>query len=606
MYLCSSKQAIAGIVFALSALPSVGFAQSNSAFHYEIPGAAEILRDDDGVNTTTLPLSPGKSGVQRPARKHRQAQTAPSAPPPVRKPEYTLNNTGKGYGTFGGDQSGHVDGDVIINVIDPESHDSATLYADTADYDGKTGMVTASGTAAHPVRLVTADGTLSGDHVSYNFAGKTGIITQASLVSDTFKVRGESIEARADGSYIAYNAMFTGCDHGTLDERGGVPDYRISAHKITIVPGEYITATRVTFYLGRQRTIPLPSFRRNLEEPSTVNSLPFPSYSKTNGLTLHVVGQPLIEQHTTFDYDTYAGLTHLPIGYFLYQNDITRNTPLALPPRGTLPSLGDPLNSLLQQFNPPNYTAYTAGRPYEVYPDRVTFYGVLGNAQNIFNRQVTGLTLSRLPEVGVHFGNILGKLPQDSTTGQSLRIDQIPYAPALLEAYTSLGVLHESPSGVTSARLYTRLNFASQPMVIGKRISWRYGASNWLNGYSRGSVYELFAPEAEVDYVPTKTSQVNVGYRYLTDAGKTPFVFDRRDIRHELRMQYQVGGPYLFSILSRYDMEKLRAYDEEIAVVRRLDCLQYGISYSVRMQSFIVIFNLLPGRKPASAASARP
>jgi len=560
------------------------------------------IHADAASDEVVYPLSPGNAAP--PSRKKKK--TPPVTPAEPAKPkhlDYTLSNTGRGSGTFGGDKSGHLDRNVIVTVSDPDSGETATLYADEADYDGMTGAVTATGTLAAPVRMVSSQGTFSGPKLVYNFLTKTGTLTHATIISDTYKVYGDVIEAHADGSFVAYNAIFTGCDHGTLDGRHGLPDYRIFAKRLTIVPGDYVSAKRSTFYIGRTPTVPIPSYQRDLSEPAPVSSLPLPSYNRTNGLTMHLVGTPMSEKHSTFDYDTLLSFKELPIGFFLYQNDITRTSPTALPPRGTLASLGNPLNSLLEQFNPPNYAAYTVGRPYEVYPDRVTFYGVLGNAQNIYNRSVTGVTLSRLPEAGIHIGNILGRLPADPDAVPTLRTDQIPYAPALLEAYTSLGVLHESPSGVTAVRLFTRINYASQPMVIGRRLSWRYGATNWLNGYSRGTIYELFAPEAEMDYVPTRTSAINLGYRYLTDAGSTPFVFDRRDIRHEMRVQYQVGGPYLFSVNAKFDMEELRAYDEEVTIVRRLDCLQYGVSYSVRYRSFNVIFNLLPARKPADNKS---
>ena len=337
--------------------------------------------------------------------------------------------------------------------------------------------------------------------------------------------------------------------------------------------------------------------KRDLQTSAPVSSVPTPSYNQKNGLTMHLLGTPESQRHSTFDYNVLISLTTLPTGYLLYQNDITHNALATLPPKGILNSLGDPLSSPLQQFNPPTYRAYVEGRPYEIYPDRITFYSILGNQQYIFNRSVNNLSLSRLPEVGIHFGNILGKLVPEVPAPTLFERDRIPYAPALLEAYVSTGVLHESPTGVTAGRAFSRVNFASQPQLLGRRLSWRFAATNWLNAYTSGTVYDLFAPEAEIDYVPTSTSSFNLGYRYLTDAGETPFTTDRRDIRHEMRVQYQVGGPIRFALALRYDIAELRPYDEEVAVVRNLDCLQYGVAYRILSRQFNVIFSLLPARK---------
>ena len=96
--------------------------------------------------------------------------------------------------------------------------------------------------------------------------------------------------------------------------------------------------------------------------------------------------------------------------------------------------------------------------------------------------------------------------------------------------------------------------------------------------------------------MPTQTSLFGIAYRYLTDAGATPFLYDRRDLRHELRLRYQVGGPWAFGIIERYDLEMLRGYDTEVAVVRNFDCMQVGVSYRSLQQSVNLIFNILPGR----------
>ena len=560
--------------------------------------ASPFVVDDD----TVYPLNPGITEAQVRSQKSRGTTPKIDAQSLIAsqdmQEDYRVNFqcSGVGQGSIGGLSSGHLERNVFVTFTGIKTGRVVKIYCDVLDYDGKTGYLNAVGLPGAPVRMVSSEAVITASSLYYSVSLKSGSISDATVDADTFHLRGDVIEMRTDGSYNAHNAMFTSCRHGDISAKGrhNVPDYRISAGQMTVMPDEYVSARRVTLYLGSAKTLPLPSFRRNLNTDSPISNLPLPSYNKRDGITLHLIGSPVSERHRTFDYDILTAVTHLPTGYFLFQDDISRTTPRALPPRGILPSLGDPLNSILAQFTPPSYKSYTEGHAYEEYPDRVSWYGVLGNQQLIFNRTYANLALSRLPEAGIHFANVLGHLPTDSSEHQPLRHGQIANAPALLEAYASFGVLHESPTGITSGRAFTRINFATQPWIIGRRLSWRFAAANWLNAYTRGSVYELFSPEVEMDYSPTRTSLFSTGYRYLTDTGKTPFLSDRRDIRHELRLQFQVGGPYIFGIISKFDLEEMRAYDQEISVVRRLDCVQYGIAYHTRNQSINIIVNLLP------------
>jgi hypothetical protein len=173
-------------------------------------------------------------------------------------------------------------------------------------------------------------------------------------------------------------------------------------------------------------------------------------------------------------------------------------------------------------------------------------------------------------------------------------IQRIPNASFLLDVSASIGEFNEQPTNIAAGRFGLRADAASQPNLIGKRLSWRLGASDWFNAYTTGTTYDLLSAEAELNYVPTRTSVFGAGYRYLTDAGTTPFSFDRRDIRHELRLRYQVGGPWAFGVLTKFDLERSRVFDSEFAVVRNFDCMQVGVEYRLRTQSFEVIFNLLP------------
>ena len=242
-------------------------------------------------------------------------------------------------------------------------------------------------------------------------------------------------------------------------------------------------------------------------------------------------------------------------------------------------------------------------------------FAVVQNQLGVYNRQQLRLTVSRLPEVGAQFLNLLGRSrPPDATgiDGQAANPNQPPAgvgaaarfrpanAPAILNVMAGVGEYIEDPTHVSAARLSLRTTLASQPILLGRRLSARAGVTDFFNIYSNNTIYQMLSPEAELDITPTRDSLFDIGYRYATDAGQTPFLWDRRDIRHELRLQYQVSGPWAFGVATKIDLERSRPYDGEIAVVRNFDCMRVGLVYQLRSQSFNILFDLLPARKDQS------
>ena len=235
-----------------------------------------------------------------PPRRKSKKPAAPAAHPDFR---FKIDQSGKAYGTFGGDA--HAERDVIVKITDVTTGRVATLYADVVDYKASTGTITATGTTNPPghIRLVSEEGTLSGDNLTYNLLQNDGVAENGTMTADTFRLHGKTIEARPDGSYIARDAMFTTCIHGSLDGSKGYPDYRTAAKEIVVYPGKFVRAKHVVFYLGRQKTIPLESLSRSLETAAPVSSVPTPSYNRTNGFTVHLVGEPESQHHSTVDYN---------------------------------------------------------------------------------------------------------------------------------------------------------------------------------------------------------------------------------------------------------------------------------------------------------------
>ncbi|HZT41169.1 MAG TPA: hypothetical protein VFA07_03225 [Chthonomonadaceae bacterium] len=485
-------------------------------------------------------------------------------------------------------------GNVRAVYTSPKEKEPTVLTGQNVTYDTNTGLVNAGG----GVRIERTDqGYFTGQELQFNLKTRTGYVTHAALISDVARLSGERIEALPDGSYTLTNGSFTTC---VLAH----PDYHITAHEIRYIPGQSVSARGIGFYLGPTRVITLPSYRRSLHAGSSV-PLPVPSYNSAEGFTLRFTNTPIAEPHKTLDYDLRFGTRHILDGYLAFQMDVTPTAPGALPPHGVIRTLNDPLRGFLEQLTPPTYREYTESSFAEDYARRASLYAVLQNNMGIYNRRRNDLLVSRYPEIGVHFANLLGHGPvptPDSAQQEGVPpvgsveavAQRIPNAPFLLDVYASGAELREEPSRVTAGRLSLRINAATQPLLLGRRLSLRAGLSNWLNAYSTGTAYNLFAPEVALNYLPTRTSLISVGYRYLTDTGNTPFLFDRRDIRHELRLQYQVGGPWAFGLLGRWDLERGRAYDAEVSILRNFDCMQIGISYRVRTQSIGVVFTLLP------------
>ena len=214
----------------------------------------------------------------------------------------------------------------------------------------------------------------------------------------------------------------------------------------------------------------------------------------------------------------------------------------------------------------------------------------------------------------MEFANILGHFPDDPSEEKAVQnvnnteiaLHHIPNAPFLLDAGLSAGVIDENPTHATSGRLALRVSAATQPLLLGKRLSLRAGVTDWANLYTRGTAYNLLMPEIDLNYVPTRTSLLSVGYRYETDIGRTPFLFDRRDLRHELHLRYQVGGPWAFGISTSYNLENFRTFETQIVALRNFDCMQIGVGYRFQAQQFNVIFNLLPPTPNRAARRRAP
>ncbi len=497
----------------------------------------------------------------------------------------------------------HANGPVNVIYKDPVTSIETVLTATDLDYDAETDRVHAPGIST----VTRPDGRFQGYNIDFNLRTNTGRVENATVVSDFFRMSGSTIEKLADGTYHLVNGDFTTCIHGK-------PDYEFHVKDMTLHPNRVIKAHNVRLMLGGFALPTIPYLRRSLAA-STNYPIPIPGYDKINGPTLHLITSPIERSNQTLDLDLNFNFRHAPSGYALFQTDLGKTPFKSAPPRVLQPTFGDPLSGVLELTTPPTYRQYTDDRYFPVQDRRTTLYALVQNRLGVYNRRNTRLVVSRFPEVGVQFLNLLGRATVEGANGAAgeettpdlsrLGVGaaaryRVPNAPAILNVTTGLGEFIEDPTHVSALRLAVRTTLATQPILLGRRVSARAGITDFLNLYSKGTIYHMVSPELELNITPTQDSLFNIGYRYAVDSGETPFQFDRRDIRHELRLQYQVSGPWGFGIATKIDLERTHVYDGELAVVRNFDCMRVGLVYQLRTQSFNVIFNLLPARKDKS------
>jgi hypothetical protein len=498
---------------------------------------------------------------------------------------------------------------VRIRYTDPQTDIPTVLEADVVEYNLATGELKATGDFSDflhpaPFRLTRQDAAFTGRELTINLKDGNGTLTNGDLQTDLYHLTGERIEIR-NGVYLITHGSFTTC----IRRR---PDYHLTARDIRFEPGKEVKAHNITFYAGPTRVITLPYYKRNLSSKAGQAVPLTPSYNKRDGFGLHYQDSPVSERSELLHLDLLANLKRAPTGYVSYQKDLKPSADPS-PPTSVISSLAYPLRSILEEMSPPTYREYAENTYPEPRARRTTLYAVAQNQQFVYNRKYTDLGVSRFPEVGIRLLNQLGSnYPNDvlneageegprltAPHGFGFATDVRP----VLDIIAGIGGVEEFPSKTVAGRAAARISLASTPFLLGNRLSARAGLTDWVSLYSTGNAYTLFSPEIEFNYVMTRTSALNAGYSFFTDAGSTPFLFDRRDVRQELRLSYRVSGPIGFGYTTKLDIGRSRFYDSEVALTRNFDCMQVGLSYRLRSQSIGFIFSLTPPVRHARATA---
>ncbi|HSV74177.1 MAG TPA: hypothetical protein VLH79_10495 [Chthonomonadales bacterium] len=477
-------------------------------------------------------------------------------------------------------------GPVRITFTDAESGERTVLLADDAE-----GSPTEQIRVRGALRMYGREGMLSGRDMTFHPTERTGVLSSARAHVGGLVIVGDRIEILPGGTMHATGASFTTC-------AGPRPHYRVTARSLRVTPAGRVVARNVALWLGGAPVLAFPVLERTFRRTVT-GAFPLPTYSKEDGIQLRFRGEPVEAPGAAMVYDVKVSARRVPQGLLAWEADLGAAPRNGLPPRPQEEVGRYPLSSPLVE-NP----ALLAGAEVQrVMPRRATVYALVSSRLATETRSRTDLRVSRLPEVGIRLRNATNvSLEEEGGGWQTSPSASHLFSPSdfLVNASLSLGLVQERPTRAGAGRLSLQLEAVSPMIGIGDRMRFRYGVAGWLNGYGTGDGYALIAPEAEVSVLISRSAALGVAYRYQQAAGRSPFVFDRRDVRHEMRLRYAyVGSRWGYDLNVHYDMERWRAFDTRISARRRFDCLEIGLAYTTRAQSLGLILNLLPGVAPA-------
>lgn len=468
-------------------------------------------------------------------------------------------------------------GPVRIILTDATTGEQTVIVADDAEGQPNGDIIVRGA-----VRIDRPDGTVTGRSFTYHTETQTGSVLSAVVERPGFSLKGERIDLLPGRVVQATNATFTTCIRGN-------PDYHITARQIRVGMDRRVKAKNVTFYLGKVRIISLPSLTKNFGRGGGA-PFPLPGYSKETGVHLRFHDQALDRMDATLDYNINVSLKRTPEGLVAYEQDAGRTPSSAGPPRSHIVQATQPLRSALETTPPPRLSVL--GEPPEA-TRRTTLYGLVTSNTFVYNRRRTDLQVSRLPEFGVSFRNLTGRTAESAR--QAHVGDLLNPRLWLVNMEAGLGYLQERPTNGEGVKLGVRADAASPLLPIAGALSVRYGVTGWASVYDRGSAYGMVSPEAELDYLIGRDWLLGATYRLTQDAGSTPFVFDHRDVTHELRARVgYLTGMWGSDLSVNFDLQRGRAYDTIFRVVRRFDCMEVGLSYSARSAGISLVLNLLP------------
>jgi hypothetical protein len=482
-------------------------------------------------------------------------------------------------------------GPVRIILEDPDTGEKTTILADDAE-GTPSGNIIVKG----KIQLLRAGDTLTGNSLLYSETNRIGTVSNAETNAGNVKLKGKTIQLLPGEVMLAKDASFTTCSLGR-------PDYHITASEVRVYPNALIKAKNITFWLGGTKVFYLPSFEKSFAH-TVQNPLPLPSYSQQNGLSINLHNDFFDNPNRSGLYNITLAMKHAPQGMLSFEQDIAHTPVGAGPPYNSELNATEPLRTALE-INPAFFHRESQSG---VTAKRNTLFALVTADTFVDNRTRTDLRVSRLPEIGFGFYNILNRTYPDPSdpdfhgkTRSAFGTGFFSPASWMINAQLSAGYYKEVPTDTESGRFSLRLDAASPLFSIASHLCVRYGATLWSNYYTNTEdSYAMFSPEAELDWLMKKNTFIAAAYRLQQDTGKTPFVFDHKDVPHEVRLQYGfLGAHWSYGLNIHYDVQRWRAYDTEMEITKRFDCMEIGLSYRTRYEGLNIILNLLPA-KPKS------
>lgn len=471
-------------------------------------------------------------------------------------------------------------GPVRIELRSFQRGDRLLLTADDAEGRPDGDIVVRGG-----FRLVREDSVLTGRELTMNVATETGSLVGARAEIGNMRLTGGKLTFTNEGGLVASQASFTTCAH----ER---PDYRIAAREIRLTENGTVTARGVSLFVGKTPVLAVPWMQRNFKR-RVQSAFPLPGYSKETGIKLRVGSNIVSRPEAAMTYEIVASLHQSPFGNVTYERDLGRVSKETLPPNTRKVAMSDPLPSALE-MHPTLESGY---RDLWDEDHRLVAYAALGAKEAVGNRIRTDLRLSRYPEIGLSGFRSGVRRPSNSGAQQASRSVS---GPAVADRWgyhwdLSAGWYRELPTDAQAGRLALRTGVASPSWTVLPRLELRAGLAMTGALYDRDRSYGVISPEAEARWNAARSVQLGIAYRQQRERGTTPFVVDRVDVRNEMRLYCQGGQPgWDFSLALAYDTDRMRAYDTNVVLRRKLDCMEVGVSYRSRSQGLGLILNLLP------------
>ena len=177
-----------------------------------------------------------------------------------------------------------LNGDVVEYSIDGSSvtargnvviHNAqATLYCDEVQFHQATNIAYARGN----VRLISEQGEISGDELTFDFSTMTGDFHNARIVSGIYYGGAKKISRVSDSKLVMEDGSVTTSDFDT-------PEYRVVSSKIEVYPGEKIVASHNRMKLGNFPVAYMPKYTQSLKETEPRWNFT-PGYDKDWGIFL--------------------------------------------------------------------------------------------------------------------------------------------------------------------------------------------------------------------------------------------------------------------------------------------------------------------------------